>query len=128
MSDSAWPPLALAEWRDTCQTLHMWTQVVGKIRLTLAPKLNHWWGTALYVNARGLTTSAIPYGKDAFEIRFDFIDHRLEVCDSRGERKELLLKPQSVAAFYETLMSSLHAMNIDVAINTKPQEVADPTS
>lgn len=124
-SDSAWPALPLSAWRDTCQTLHMWTQIVGKIRLELAPKLNHWWGTALYVDARGLTTSPIPNGNESFEIHFDFIDHQLGVLTSRGDRKYFDLTPEPVAVFYEKLMSVLRSLGVAVAINTKPQEVAD---
>ncbi len=128
MSDSvlAWPALPLNAWRDTCETLHMWTQVVGKIRLALSPRLNHWWGTALYVNTRGLTTSPIPYRDEAFEIQFDFIDHQLEIRTSGGERKYLALAPESVAVFYDKLMTVLRSMGVTVAIDTKPQEVADP--
>jgi Family of unknown function (DUF5996) len=124
-SPSAWPPLPLDAWRDTCETLHMWTQVVGKIRLALGPRLNHWWGTALYVNTRGLTTSPIPNGNDAFEIQFDFIDHQLELRTSGGERQYLALEPDSVAVFYEKAMAALRSIGVTVAINTKPQEVAD---
>lgn len=126
MSDSAWPALPLGEWRDTCETLHMWTQMVGKIRMELSPKLNHWWHTALYVTPRGLTTSAIPYGDGAFEIRFDFLDHALEIAASGGGRKALALEPQPVAEFYRRLMSALGALGIFVEIDTRPQEVPDP--
>src|SRR3982074_3223541 len=97
-SDS-WPALPLAEWKDTYATLHMWTQIVGKVRLALSPPINHFWGTALYVTARGLTTSAIPYAHGAFEIQFDFIAHALEISTSRGERLSFPLVPQTVAEF-----------------------------
>lgn len=128
MSDSnlAWPALPLEAWRDTCETLHMWTQVVGKIRLAFSPRINHWWGTALYVNPRGLTTSSIPNGDDAFEIQFDFINHQLEICTSTGQREHLALSAQPVAVFHRTLIATLQSMGVTVAINTKPQEVPDP--
>ena len=126
MSDPAWPALPFEDWRDTCETLHMWTQMVGKIRLKLSPRLNHWWHVALYVTPRGLTTSAVPYGEGAFEIRFDFLDHRLEIVTSGGGRRALTLEPQPVAEFYRRLVSTLEALGIIVEINTKPQEVPDP--
>lgn len=124
--DELWPALPLAEWGDTCHTLHMWTQIVGKIRLGLTPLQNHWWNGALYVDTRGLTTSAVPYKGEAFDIRFDFAEHRLEIRTSYGGSKSLSLEPKSVAAFYQELMSGLHAIGIDVEIDTKPQEVPDP--
>lgn len=123
---SFWPPLPLAEWQDTYQTLHMWTQIAGKIRLELGPKLNHWWGATLYVTARGLTTSPIPYRGLVFEIQFDFLNHQLEILASDGGRRSLPLEPQPVAAFYREIMDALRSIGIEVFINTKPQEVADP--
>jgi len=123
--DLSWPELPLDAWRDTYATLHMWTQIAGKIRMTLSPAVNHWWHTALYVNPRGLTTSIIPYGAGAFEIQFDFIGHELQVLASDGNRTSLPLAPESVAAFHDKLMSALRSMRIDIAINEKPQEVAD---
>jgi hypothetical protein len=104
----------------------MWTQIVGKIRLMLSPKVNHWWNVALYVSPCGLTTSPIPYGSGAFEIQFDFVNHQLEIFTDTGARNWLVLSPQPVAAFYEKFMASLHSLGIHVAINTKPQEIADP--
>src|SRR5262245_15500973 len=95
--NSRWPSLPLEEWRETYATLHMWTQIVGKIRLVQTPKINHWWNAALYVTPRGLTTSAIPYGERSFEITFDFVDHRLDVQCSTGASKRLVLEPKSVA-------------------------------
>src|SRR5581483_11494979 len=82
-----WPALPLAEWEPTYHNLHMWSQIVGKVRMALTPRINHWWNVPLYVTARGLTTSPIPYGREAFEICFDFLDHKLVVdrCDGRGE-------------------------------------------
>jgi hypothetical protein len=125
-AEQDWPALPLGEWEKTYQTLHMWTQIVGKIRLTLAPLQNHWWNAALYVSARGLTTSPIPYHGRAFEIEFDFIQHRLEIRTSDGGARALPLYAKSVAAFYKELFSALHESGIDVAINTKPQEVPNP--
>ncbi len=122
----SWPSLPLAAWIDTYRTLQLWTQIAGKIRLTLSPKLNHWWSVALYVNPRGLTTSPIPYGAGAFEIQFDFLDHRIEIRTSAGDCRWLPLAPEPVAVFYGRLMAALRAMGIDVAINTKPQEFPDP--
>src|SRR5271169_6038324 len=96
-----WPELPLEAWQDTYATLHMWSQIVGKIRLALSPRINHWWEVPLYVNSRGLTTSSIPYAEGAFEIQFDFIDHQLLIQTSAGGVKTMPLAPRSVAAFYE---------------------------
>jgi hypothetical protein len=123
---SPWPQLPLDAWEDTYATLHMWTQVVGKVRLALTPLINHWWEVPLYVNARGLTTSAIPYGDEIFEIQFDFIDHNLSIQTSWGTSKTLPLKPQSVAAFYSAFMSALRSLGIDVKIWAMPSEVPKP--
>jgi hypothetical protein len=101
----------------------MWTQVVGKVRLALSPRINHWWEVAFYVNARGLTTSAIPYGDGIFEVQFDFIDHRLEISTSWGTQKAFALKPQSVADFYAEFMSALKSLGIEVKIWTMPVEI-----
>jgi hypothetical protein len=122
--DSNWPALPLEAWQDTYDTLKMWTQVAGKIRMTLSPKLNHWWHTTLYVNSHGLTTSSIPYGGGLFEIQFDFLEHQLEVQTS-GDSKSFPLTPEPVAAFYARLMATLRSLGIEVDINTKPQEVPD---
>ena len=121
-----WPELPLQEWQDTYHNLHMWTQVVGKIRLGLAPLQNHWWNAALYVNARGLTTSAIPYNDRTFELQFNFVNHRLELRTSDGSDRAFALEPKSVAAFYHELFAMLHAASIDAQINPKPQEVPNP--
>jgi hypothetical protein len=120
-----WPALPLDEWEATYRTLHMWTQIVGKIRLMLTPLVNHFWNVALYVNTRGLTTSPIPYRGHTFEIQFDFVHHRLEIKTADAERA-FALSPMSVAAFYRELFSLLHKLGIDVQINPKPQEVPDP--
>lgn len=121
-----WPELPLAAWEKTYRTLHMWTQIVGKVRLGLAPKMNHWWNVALYVNSCGLTTSPIPYGNSSFEIEFNFNDHKLEVRSSSGQGRALSLAPKSVAAFYRELFETLGSLGIDTRINPKPQEIADP--
>src|SRR6188472_2602399 len=99
--ESSWPSLAIDEWQATCTTLHLWTQVVGKIRLALTPWLNHSWHVPLYVSPRGLRTSTIPYHDTEFEIAFDFIDHRLQIDVSSGARTHFELKAESVAQFYE---------------------------
>jgi hypothetical protein len=125
---NSWPELPLDAWQDTYATLHMWTQIVGKVRLALSPRVNHWWEVPLYVNARGLTTSAIPWGEGIFEIRFDFIDHELEIDTSWGSRKILPLKPQSVAAFYAEFMSALKSLGIEVKIWPMPVEVPNPVA
>src|ERR1700733_8389389 len=98
-SSESWPALPLSAWADTYATLHMWAQIVGKVRLALSPRVNHWWEVPLYVSARGLTTSPIPYSKGIFEIDFDFIDHRLNVTTSWGEAKSIHLEPRAVADF-----------------------------
>jgi Family of unknown function (DUF5996) len=121
-----WPELPYEAWRDTCQTLHMWTQIVGKVRLELSPFLNHWWHVTLYVTPRGLTTSAIPYHGGSFEVTFDFLEHTLFIRTNEGTTKALPLIPRSVAAFYREFMDSLRALGIEVTINTLPSEVQNP--
>src|ERR1700688_3476475 len=96
----AWPALPLSEWEDTRATLHMWTQMAGKVRLALSPQVNHWWEVPLYVTARGLTTSPIPYEEGIFEIEFDFIDHNLNIITSAGDSKSIRLEPRAVADFH----------------------------
>jgi hypothetical protein len=125
-SSNTWPELPFAAWQDTCATLHMWTQIAGKIRKTLTPLVNHWWNVTLYVSARGLTTSLIPYGQRVFEIRFDFVDHKLVIQTGEGAVKTLDLAPRSVANFYHELMSTLHSLGIDVKIHATPDEVPNP--
>ena len=112
--------------KTTYATLHMWNQIVGKIRLMQSPKINHWWQVPLYVSARGLTTSAIPYGNRTFEIDFDFIDHLLLINTSGGVRKTLKLEARSVADFYQEVMKTLRSLDIEVKINARPDEVPDP--
>ena len=121
-----WPALPLAEWKDTYATLHMWTQIVGKIRLALSPPINHFWGTTFYVTARGLTTSPMPYAKGTVEINFDFINHALEIVTSLGETRSFRLVPRTVAEFYFELMSALHSLGIDAKVWTMPVEVPRP--
>ena len=121
-----WQPLPLEDWQDTYATLHMWTQIVGKIRLTLTPLVNHYWNVPLYVTPRGLTTSAIPYQNRIFEIRFDFIEHHLIIQTSDGATKAIALMPRSVADFYAELMTTLRSLGIEVNINGTPDEVSNP--
>ena len=120
-----WPALPLAEWQETYATLHLWTQIVGKIRLAQAPLVNHWWQVPLYVTARGLTTSPMPFGTRSFQIDFDFIDHRLLVAESQGGTAALVLEPRSVADFYAELMARLRELALPVKIWTMPNEIAD---
>jgi hypothetical protein len=121
-----WPALPLESWQDTYNTLHMWTQIVGKIRLALSPLVNHWWNVPLYVNPRGLTTSMIPYHDAKFELSFDFIDHRLLLQTSDGQRKSLPLEPRSVADFYRQVMEMLREADIEVKIWRMPVEIPNP--
>jgi uncharacterized protein DUF5996 len=120
-----WPALPYAAWKETRDTLHLWTQVVGKVRLALTPWLNHSWHVTLYVTARGLTTSPIMGGGGSFQIDFDFIDHVLWVRTSGGHFRQLMLRPMSVAEFYEDLMIALRELGIEVRIMTMPCEIAD---
>ncbi|HWM91948.1 MAG TPA: DUF5996 family protein [Thermoanaerobaculia bacterium] len=121
-----WPQLPLNAWSETCATLHMWTQIVGKVRLSLSPPINHSWHTTLYVTARGLTTSPIPHGTRDFQIDFDFIGHDLTVRSSDGGTGGFALEPQSVATFYARLMEEMRKLDLPVKIHRKPNEVADP--
>lgn len=121
-----WPSLPLEEWKDTYATLHMWTQVIGKIRFTLSPWVNHSWHVTLYVTSRGLTTSPIPYGEKTFEIDFDFIENRLVIETSGGDVRSIELRPRSVADFYAEVMSTLRGLGFDIRIHTLPNEVQDP--
>lgn len=125
-SNNCWPSLPFASWQNTCETLHMYSQIVGKIRLALAPPVNHWWQVPLYVNARGLTTSPIPYRGSAFELQFDFIEHQLEMRMTDGRVQFLPLVPRSVAEFYREVMKMLHAQEIEVHIWRMPVEVPNP--
>ncbi|WP_213773170.1 DUF5996 family protein [Bradyrhizobium sp. dw_78] len=123
---AAWSELPLAGWRETYDTLHLWTQVVGKIRFARSPWLNHSWHVALYVTSRGLTTSPIPDGTDVFQIDFDFIDHALRISTSDGGQSQFALAGQSVASFYQAVMAALAEFGIDVEIDEMPNELPDP--
>src|SRR5918912_1237392 len=125
MSDN-WPPLPLEEWKDTCATLHMWTQIVGKVRMAQTPLVNHWWNVPLYVSARGLTTSAMPYGTRTFEIEFDFIAHELIIKCDDGATETVALRPRTVADFYQAVMRALGALGLEIKIWTTPVEIPDP--
>ena len=126
MNEEFWPALPLEGWADTCATLHMWTQIVGKMRLRESAPINHGWHSTFYVTARGLTTSPIPHGHRIFQIDFDFIDHALVIEVSDGRSARVPLEPQTVAVFYRRVMDGLAGLDIDVRIYAKPNEVADP--
>ena len=122
-----WPALPLEQWKDTYATLHMWFQIIGKIRLVQTPLINHWWNTTLYATPQGLTTSAMPYGTRTFQIDFDFLDHQLRIETSHGEKRSLALRPQSVADFYRDTMEALRSLDMAVNVWTTPVEVEDRT-
>ena len=122
----AWPDLPYAGWRDTLATLQLWTQIVGKVRLSLTPWVNHSWQVPLYVTARGLGTSPMPYGSELLEIEFDFISHDLRVRTSRGEERALALEPQTVADFYRQVTDLLGSVGVSVALNELPSELPNP--
>lgn len=121
-----WPDLPFQEWKETCATLHMWTQIVGKVRLVQTPWINHSWRATLYLTSRGLTTSPIPHGHRTFQIYFDFIDHQLLIQSSDGGIKTMPLVTRPVADFYSELFARLGELNLQVKIHTKPNEVANP--
>jgi Family of unknown function (DUF5996) len=121
-----WPELPTSAWRETYATLHLWTQIVGKIRLMRSPWLNHSWHVALYVTARGLTTSPIPDGVRTFQIDFDLIDHHLRISTSDGATRQFALAGQSVASFYAAVMAELAELGIHIAIDEMPNELPDP--
>jgi hypothetical protein len=125
-TESLWPELPTAVWRDTCATLQLWTQIIGKIRLVRTPWLNHSWHVTLYVTARGLTTSPIPNGERSFQIDFDFLDHVLRLSTSDGAARQLPLVAQSVASFYASVMGALKELGIEVTIDEVPNELPDP--
>ena len=122
---TAWPRLPLAEWQPTYATLHRWTQIVGKTRLRLSPKENHWWHCTLYVTSRGLGTSPMPYGDRTFEIDFDFLDHQLTARTSEGESRAMPLVPRTVAEFYREYRGLLRSLGVDVRIHGAPNEIPD---
>jgi len=121
-----WPSLVVDEWTATRETFHMFTQIVGKIRLRCEPMVNHWWQVPLYVSARGLTTGAMPYDGDAFDMEFDLVDHTLRIRRSDGRSSEVALEPMPVAQFYAATMAALAGLGIDIAIAARPNEV-DPS-
>jgi len=121
-----WPSLHWSDWSDTCQTLHLWTQVAGKIRMTKSPPVNHWWHVPLYVTTSGIGTSPIPDGARTFAIDFDFLAHRLRVTCSDGTEESFALEPMTVAAFYARVLAALGGIGVEVKINTRPSEVENP--
>lgn len=125
-TSSDWPELPSTDWGDTLETLHMWTQIVGKIRMELSPWINHSWSVPLYVVPRGLTTSSIPYGGRIFQIDFDFIDHELGIRASDGKVATLPLEPRTVAQFYSDVLRALEGMGIEVSIHPMPNELENP--
>jgi hypothetical protein len=125
-NEGGWPALDYAAWQDSCATLHLWTQIVGKVRLALAPPVNHWWQVPLYLTARGLTTSPMPCGERTFQIDFDFIDHRLAIDVSDGRRDGFALVPCPVAEFYAEVTGRLRGLGIEARIWPVPVEIADP--
>ena len=125
-TSTSWPSIPLEAWQDTCTTLHMWSQIVGKIRLVQMPWINHSWHVPLYITPRGLSTCSVPYENRTFQIDFDFIKHQLLIQSSDGALRTLPLRPQTVADFYQQVISLLQELNISVKINTTPNEVADP--
>ncbi len=126
MTTELWPALPLEEWKETYATLHMWTQIVGKIRFAQTPWVNHSWHVTLYVTSRGMTTSPIPYGMRTFQIDFDFIGHRLVIQTSDGAVRTFVLRPIFVADFYGEVMTALRELGLEIDIHTKPNEVAEP--
>jgi hypothetical protein len=127
LSSTEWPPLPFAEWEKTCDTVHLWTQIVGKTRMTLTPLVNHWWNAPLYVTSRGLGTSPIPYGNVSFEVDFDFVEHNLLIRKSEGSEHKIPLFARSVADFYGEYMAALRLLGIEVTIHGTPDEFDDPT-
>lgn len=122
----AWPSLRVEDWSDTRDTLHMWTQIVGKIRMAHAPMLNHWWQVTLYVSPRGLTTSSIPHGTRLFDIEFDFVDHQLHIRTDDGQARHIALEPKTTAVFYAEVMGALGELGMETTIQARPNEV-DPS-
>ena len=125
MSTDPWPALRVDDWTDTRETLHMWLQIIGKLRLAGAPHVNHWWQTTLYVTPRGLTTGSVPDGTHIFSVDLDFHDHRLRIDHDNGRSATVALEPKSVAEFYRQVMATLRELGVGVAINPTPNEV-DP--
>ena len=123
---AGWPALPLAAWQDTRDTLHMWTQIVGKVRLGLMPMINHWWQVPLYVTARGLSTSLMPYGNRGLEMEFDFQRHVLDIRTTDGHAREVALAPRSVADFYAEVMAALAEVGMSITMVARPIEVEGP--
>jgi hypothetical protein len=126
MDAQAWPELPLDAWADTYATLHRWMQIVGKVRLTQGPWLNHCWDSTLYVTARGLGTSPVPHGQRSFQIDFDFVEHRLKVETSDGRAGGFPLRAESVATFYRRILEQMESLGLPVRIHKRPNEVPDP--
>jgi hypothetical protein len=120
------PALPYNSWKDTLATLHMWTQIIGKVRLKLSPLVNHWWNVPFYLSARGMTTAAMPYQRGTVEVQFDFIDHKLLIATNDGRIATIPLAPQTVAQFYDRFMTTLAELGVDVAVWTTPCEIPDP--
>jgi hypothetical protein len=127
MPTDRWPALPLESWQDTFDTLHRWTQIVGKVRLAQSPWVNHSWHVPLYVSASGLTTAAIPHGERTFEMAFDFVEHRLTIDTCDGERRAIPLQPMAVATFFHEVMQALRDLGLNVRIHGSPNEVEDAT-
>lgn len=127
MTTNIWPDLPLADWKNTYDTLHRWTQIIGKIRLAFSPFINHWWNTTFYITSRGITTSPIPYNGRHFQIDFDFIAHLLIIETTDGSTKTIDLRPCSVAEFYQEIMATLESLDLPTTIWTTPVEVPDRT-
>jgi Family of unknown function (DUF5996) len=124
-TNAPWPDLPFPAWSETCDTLQLWTQIVGKVRLALTPLINHWWNVTFRVNARGLTAPANPYQGRSFDIVFDFIDHRLVIATSDARSESFALQPMTVADFYAAFMAALRRLDIEVHIRTQPCEIED---
>lgn len=124
-NEELWPQLPLEAWQDTCSTLHLWSQIIGKIRLAFAPLVNHWWQVPFYITSRGWTTSPIPYKENIFQIDFDFIDHQIQITTDRGDFRSLELKPRSVSDFYRETIEILHSLGIEVHLWTTPVELQE---
>jgi hypothetical protein len=124
-NEELWPQLPLEAWQDTCSTLHLWSQIIGKIRLAFAPLVNHWWQVPFYMTSRGWTTSPIPYKENIFQIDFDFIDHQIQITTDRGDFRSLELKPRSVSDFYRETIEILHSLGIEVHLWTTPVELQE---
>ncbi len=124
-ASEAWPELPLEAWKDTYATLHRYTQIIGKVRLALAPPMNHWWQVPLYISSRGLTTSPIPYASGIFEVEFDFLEHALYFRTDSGGAQKLALEPRPVAEFYQDVMATLRTLGIEVHIRDVPTEIPD---